>query len=272
MNTLITDDLLEDVKRYAEDDYTLIELFEELDISMKLLQEEQIIEAFNRGLENNYILYKVDGISDEEIICNFEITAEQCLLWSVKHSDSITKQKENKAEQIKINTKQFSDPLTSGIISILTQNGNVADDTRDKVSAQQVADDIRDMVKKMQEGDTTDLLITLVSNNLQLQTFNQTITSNLTGSAGKQLDNYELLSKMQSRVMNETRKNIMAINEICNPKRTTFIKEANQHNHLHQKVSEKKLENKNELQKIEQLEAPEVIADTEIISLKDKVQ
>lgn len=40
----------------------------------------------------------------------------------------------------------------------------------------------------------------------------------------------------------------MAINEISNPKRTTFIKEANQHNHLHQNL-EKKYENENELQK-----------------------
>jgi hypothetical protein len=48
--------------------------------------------------------------------------------------------------------------------------------------------------------------------------------------------------------MQETRKSIMAINEITNPKRTTFIKKAEQHNHLHHN-SEKKDENKNELQK-----------------------
>lgn len=111
-----------------------------------------------------------------------------------------------------------------------------------------------------------------MSNNLQLQTFNQTVTNNLTSGAGKQLDNYEILSKMQIRAMNERRKNILAINEICNPKRITFIKEANQHNHLHQKASEKKAENENELQKTEQIEALTVIEDVEIIPLKDKVQ
>jgi hypothetical protein len=52
---------------------------------------------------------------------------------------------------------------------------------------------------------------------------------------------------MQLKVMQETRKSIMAINEITNPKRTTFIKEANQHNHLHHN-SEKKDEIKNEKQ------------------------
>ncbi len=51
---------------------------------------------------------------------------------------------------------------------------------------------------------------------------------------------------MQLKVIQETRKSIMAINEITNPKRTTFIKEANQHNHLHQNL-EKKDQNKNEL-------------------------
>lgn len=174
-------------------------------------------------------------------------------------------------KQIKFNTREFSHPLTSGIISILTQNGNVTDETRKKISIQQVADDIRDMVKKMQEGDTTDLLTVLVSNNVQLQTFNQTITSNLTGDVGKQLDNYELLSRMQSRVMNDMRKNIVAINDICNPKRTTFIKEANQHNHLHQENLEKKLKNQNELQKSKQLKAPAVVEDVDI-QLKDKVK
>ena len=54
--------------------------------------------------------------------------------------------------------------------------------------------------------------------------------------------------------MQEVRKSIMAINEITNPKRTTFIKEANQHNHLHQN-SEKKFDNENELQR--QLDKPD---------------
>jgi len=267
MKTLVTNDLLEDVERYALDKYTLVELFEELDISMELLQDKQILEAFNKGLEENYILYKVDGMSDEDIISDYNITAEQCLQWNVKHSSSIMKQKEDKEKQIKLSTRQFSDPLTSGIISILTQNGA----SEGKVSAQQTADDICEMVKKMQNGDTTDFLTMLVTNNLQLQSFNQTITRNITGDAGKQIDNYEILSKMQMRVMSETRRNIMAMNAICNPKQATFIKEANQHNHLHQENSQKKLENENELQKVEQLEAPAVATDTEIIPLKDKV-
>jgi len=81
---------------------------------------------------------------------------------------------------------------------------------------------------------------------MQLQLFNSKLTHNLMGDAGKQLDNFNKLSNMQLKVMQETRKSIMSINEITNPKRTTFIKEANQHNHLHQN-SEKKDESTNEL-------------------------
>lgn len=269
---LINLELLEDVKQHAENEYTLKELFKELDIPIELLDNEQILEAFNVGLEENYIVYAVDGISDEDIADNFEITAEQCLLWSVKHSEEIKKQIEDAKKKIKNSTRQFSDPLTSGIINILTHNGNMSNNDSSEVSSQQVADEIREMVKKMQEGDNTEMLNTLVSMNLQLQAFNQTITRNLVGEAGKQLVNFELLAKMQSRVIGETRKNIMAINEICNPKRATFIKEANQYNNLHQKVSEKKEENQNELQKKEFLEAPAVVTDAEIMPLKDKVQ
>jgi hypothetical protein len=77
---------------------------------------------------------------------------------------------------------------------------------------------------------------------------------------------------MQIKVMQETRKSIMAINEITNPKRTTFIKEANQHNHLHQN-SEKKDENENELENeprlIEHGETTEVEVETPIVKEKD---
>ena len=57
----------------------------------------------------------------------------------------------------------------------------------------------------------------------------------------------------------------MAINEITNPKRTTFIKEANQHNHLHQN-SEKKDESENEKQI-----AHKEVTDAEVCEVKEPV-
>ncbi len=69
--------------------------------------------------------------------------------------------------------------------------------------------------------------------------------------------------------MSEQRKSIMAINEITNPKRTTFAKEISQHNHLHQN-SEKKDEKQNELQQLEEPGKCDNIPDVEILSLKEK--
>ena len=165
-------------------------------------------------------------------------------------------------------THSLSSPIISGVNNVLAQNKNADDE----LSTKQILEDVMLIVKRLKDGSTDDLLAMLVTNNMQLQTFNKIVTNNIMGEIGKPLENFEILSKMQLRVMNETRKNIMAINEICNPKRTTFVKEANQHNHLHQKIYERKQENKNELQKSEQLEAPAVVTDAEIMPLKDKVQ
>jgi len=86
---LVNLELLEDVKRYALDEYTLEELFDELNIPMELLLNEQILQAFERGLRENFILFKVDGISDDDIVEDFEITAEQCILWNVEYAKTL---------------------------------------------------------------------------------------------------------------------------------------------------------------------------------------
>jgi hypothetical protein len=127
------------------------------------------------------------------------------------------------------------------------------------------------MVKKIQDGDSTDILTVLTTKIIQLQRFNGTVTSNLMGDAGKQVDNFNKLSNMQLKVMQETRKSIMAINEITNPKRTTFIKEANQHNHLHQN-SEKKDDNSNELKNEAKLIEHDEVTEAEIMPVKERVK
>ena len=144
-------------------------------------------------------------------------------------------------------TKQFSNPMMSGMVNILEQAGQ---DTS-QISQDVLYEDIQNILDELKTGDTSSLLIMLVTNTMQLQLFNGTVTQNLMGETGRKIDNFNKLSNMQLRIMQETRKSIMAINEITNPKRTTFIKEANQHNHLHQN-SEKKDEDENELQKLEE--------------------
>lgn len=262
----ITDELLQDIEDYAQDQYSLDELFEELNISKRLKKEEQVLKAYERGLIKNYISLSSSGISDEEVIESYYITISQCKQWKENYKEDIEKAKQKKNDEEKHATKQMSNPLYSGMINILNQNPNK--DT--PISQQVLGEDILEMVKKAKDGDTTHLITMLTTNVLQLQVFNSTITNNITGEAGKHIGNFERLSNMQIKVMQETRKSIMAINEIVNPKRTTFIKEASQHNHLHQNSS-KKIENENELQNETMLIEDKTVDEVEVTILKEKV-
>lgn len=237
----LTTEILDDIEIYAEDQYSLEETFDELNISKKLMKDEQVLQAYEQGLIKRYIYLASSGLSDEEITDEC-ITAKQCAIWREKYSDEIKKGLQKKEEQEEQSTKQFSNLTASGMINILEQNGK----DKPPVSQEILSQDIQEMVEKMQSGDTKAQITVLTTNIMQLQLFNGTITHNLMGDLGKSMDNFKKLSEMQLKVMQETRKCIMAINEITNPKRTTFIKEANQHNHLHQNA-EKKDEIQNEL-------------------------
>jgi len=222
--------------------------------------------AFEEGLKKLYISLASSGMDDVDIIDGYEITDTQCQLWREEFNHEIKKGLQKMKDKEELATKQFSNPLMSGMVNILEQNGYGAP----PVSQEVLSRDIKEIVKKTQSGDTKALITMLTTNILQLQLFNGTVTRNLMGEAGKQMDNFQKLSNMQLKVMQETRKSIMAINEICNPKRTTFINEANQYNHLHQN-SEKKDETQNELQNPEQLEEPGSFTDAEVIKEKEKI-
>ncbi|MDD2265775.1 hypothetical protein [Sulfuricurvum sp.] len=260
----VTDAILEEIETYAEDQYSIDDMFDELNLSKKLRQDERVIQAFERGLIKLFILSASSDMSDEEIMNEFDITAEQCKTWHEQFNTEIQQAKDKAEEDKKHATKQFSSPLFSGMVNILYQYGEGATPISQKV----LRDDIKEMVKKMQKGDTTHLLTMLTTNILQLQLFNGMVTRNITGEAGKKIDGFEVLTGLQLKVMQETRKSIMAINEITNPKRTTFIKEVAQHNHLHSN-SEKKEENENELQKA--ITHTETATDAEVLSVKEKV-
>ncbi len=64
---------------------------------------------------------------------------------------------------------------------------------------------------------------------------------------------------MQIKIMAETRKNIIAMDNIANPKKATFVKEATQNNFI-QENSEKKSLPQNEKQ----------IEEVEVIALEEK--
>ena len=214
---------------------------------------EALLKNISEYAEDNYTL---NEILDE---CNIskQLMKDERVLQAFEKGLQKKKYNEDLA------TKQFSNPLMSGMVNILEQNGHGSP----PVSEEVLSKDIKKIVEKTQSGDTKALITILTTNILQLQLFNGTITHNLMGDLGKSMDNFKKLSDMQLKVMQETRKSIMAINEITNPKRTTFIKEANQHNHLHQ-ISEKKDESHNELQK--HLEKPDEIMDASIYASKEK--
>ncbi|WP_415405720.1 hypothetical protein ACLHDG_08110 [Sulfurovum sp. CS9] len=263
----LTYEILQDIENWAEDQYTLEDMFDELNISKKLMKDERVLQAFEKGLIKLYISMASSGMSDVDIVDDFEININQCALWHEKYSDEIKQAKQKIADDKKLATRQFSDPLISGLVNIMTQNGTSAEAISQKV----LHDDIEKIIEKTKAGDTETLITILTTNIMQLQLFNGRVAGNLMGEAGKQLNNFEKLSNMQLKVMQETRKSIMAINEITNPKRATFIKKAEQHNHLHQN-SEKKEENENELQKLEEAEKFDSISDAEILPLKDKTK
>ena len=251
----ITTKLLEDVAYYAEDEYPLEELFDELNISKRLLKDEDILHAYDFGRGKLFIQKLASHTPIEDVMEDMDMSEELCWKWRDKYSNLIQEARTEIQNEKKHATKQFSDPLYSGVINILEQNPSKATG----ISHEVLKEDIKKIVESAKNGDTTELLTMLTTNILQLQLFNGTITNNIMGDPGKQLPNFERLANMQIKVMQETRKSIMAINEITNPKRTTFIKEANQHNHLHQN-SQEKVENKNELQKqlVEPIESPSV--------------
>lgn len=256
--------MLQEIEAYAEDQYSIEDMFDELNLSKKLKQDERVIQAYERGLMKLFVLSASSGMDDKEIMDEFDITAVQCKTWRDQFSTEIQQAKDKMEEDKKLATKQFSSPLMSGMRNILNQNFKESA----PISQNVLAEDIGKMVKKVQKGDTSDLITMLTTNILQLQLFNGVVTSNLMGDAGKKIDSFEILSKMQIKVMQETRKSIMAINEITNPKRTTFIKEVAQHNHLHSN-SEKKEEDENELQKV--ITHTETATDAEILNVKEKV-
>lgn len=261
----ITDAMLQDIERYAEDQYSIDDMFDELNLSKKLKQDEQVVQAYERGLIKLFISSASSDMDDKEIMDEFYINAEQCKTWHEQFSTEIQQAKDKIEEDKRVATKQFSSPLYSGMRNILNQNYKESA----PISQNVLEEDIVKMVQKVQKGDTRDLITLLTTNILQLQLFNGVVTGNLMSDVGKQLNNFEMLSTMQIKVMQETRKSIMAINEITNPKRTTFIKEVAQHNHLHSN-SEKKEENANELQKA--IIHTDTVTDAEFLDVKENVR
>ena len=122
----LTDEMLQDIEDYAEDQYTLEDTFDELNISKKLMKDERVLQAFEKGLIKLYVSMASSGMSDVEIVDDFEISINQCNLWSKKYFDEIKLSKQKIEDDQKLATSQFSNPLMCGMINILEQNGRLS--------------------------------------------------------------------------------------------------------------------------------------------------
>lgn len=258
----LTPEILELIELCAADEYTLDDIREEADIVKPLMEDPRVLKAIEKGRVKWFIeMASTDGNIDSFIFYTGKSYDEVEEMFET-HKEAIKLQKaEIKEENRKLYEKKVSNaklrlsPSSVGESNIYLQEG---EENCDQLDRHTLKEELELTSKRMQDGDTTFLLEILTANIMQLHHFNGQITGNLAGELGKKLATFEKLSNMQLKVMQETRKSIMAINEIINPKRTTFIKEANQHNHLHQN-SEKKDESQNELQR--QLEKPDEIMD-----------
>ena len=271
----LTSAILEMIELCAADEYTLDEIREEVDIVKPLMEDTQVQEAIERGRIKWLIeIIATDGDIDSFLFYSDKTLNEAGEMMEI-HAKAIEQRKseieteKQKLKKIKVsNAKKRLSPSTVAESNIYLQEG---EENNDKFDRKTLKEELELAAKRMQAGDTTFLLEILTGNIMQLHHFNGQVTGNLAGELGKQLPTFEKLSNMQLKVMQETRKSIMAINEITNPKRATFIKKAEQHNHLHQN-SEKKDENENELQKLEQTKEPKTFREAEVLPVKEKAK
>jgi len=254
----------ETITNYGEDEYTLRETLEELELPMDLMEDDEVIKVFEKGKVTPFI--DIMARSEEiEVFSEIHgITLEKCEAWKAAYKEEIEAAKEKIKKESRSAAQHISDPLTMGVTGILYQTD---EDMRHKADHQTIADNIHSIVKDLKSGDTTSLLTALTSQFLQLQNLNSLIAMNITGKAGKPLDNFHSLSNLSIKINGEMRKTAMALNEIVNPKRTTFVKEATQNNFIQN--LEKKVENENE----KQITTPdEIIEEVEIIEEKEKIK
>ena len=227
----ITDELLINITAQVSKKDTLKDILKVLELPMSFIKNEKIIKAYEDGLISFFIIMKVSGYSNE-LIAKYHsaINQVQCELWELKYKNEIEKELYKHAKS-KHNLLSL---VSKGVQQQLHSKSDKA-----------VKENINDVVEKLQKGDVNDILHILVGNTFQLQASSNEVSKLLTKNK-TELVQVEALTKLQVQLMNATRKNIIAINDICNPKKATFIKEANQYNNL--QIEEKNSKNKNELQ------------------------
>jgi len=232
----ITDELLMNIKDLIPKKDTLKDIIKVLELPMSFINNKKIIEAYEVGVKTLFITLKTFGYSNETIAKHrYPINKTQCELWEVQY--------ENEIEKIIYKHAKDKHNLLSLVSEGVQRQLNSKSDKA-------VKENINEVVEKLQKGSIDDILHVLVGNTFQLQASSNEVSKLLTKNK-TELVQIEALTKLQVQLVNATRKNIVTINDICNPKKATFIKEANQYNNL--QLEEKNSKNKNELQNSKRL-------------------
>ena len=263
----LTDDILQEIEDLSFNGFSIDDIRESADIIKALMEDESVIATIAEGRRKAIIEQAVedDGDAAKEFVETSGMTIAEHKQIRDENLGTIKACKARIRTGQKENSKDTLDAAERSGHNVYLQH-----DPRNQkgLNSHDISDAIKKTAQDLKNGDTSSLLELLVGNITQLNLFNGVLAMNLSSDGNMTLDKMNKLSNMQLKTMQEMRKSIMAINEITNPKRTTFIKEANQHNYLPQN-SEKKDENENELQKLEEPEKCDTISDVEILSLEE---
>lgn len=264
----LTTAILETIELCAADEYTLEEIRKEADITTALMQDPQVLEAIERGRVKQLIeIAATDGDLDHFIFYSGK-SMEEISRMIDEHEKTIEAKRvevaleeKEKKKRAKYHAHAMLQPEFH-LVNLknkrnFTMNG-------EEVPDQEYYDEFIKSVKNLRDGKNEYLLRSLMAQLNQLQTISSSVNMNIYGS-NDTVDNFVKFTNLQVKLMQEQRRTVMAIDDLMNPKKTVFVKKAEQH--LHQ-TSEKNIQDENELQ---QLEKPEEVTEAELFPVKEKV-
>lgn len=131
----------------------------------------------------------------------------------------------------------FLSPITPLFVKHITDDHPINGHTLD---ADTVHDAFGEMRDKITNGDRTYLYNAILSQLGQMQQMSIKVNNNLASQT--KVDTVMKYANIQLKLMAEQRRTIQVLDDLMNPKKTTFVKEVSQHNHFSEKKSE--IENK----------------------------
>ena len=206
-------------------------------ITLELLEEMQ--SAGKAGVPFNEALV---NMSDDTDITNKDIVNQLRYAHDIGMDDGRETVKAAVAEEEKVftdeETKQnalnFLDPTLPFILKHLFDESPI---NGQKMTNKPISEAFEEMKAKVMGGDKTYLYDCILSQMGQMQ--QMTVKLNGWMSKTNKVDTIMKYSNMHMKLMSEQRRTIQALDDLMNPKKTTFVKEVSQHNHFSEKKGDK---------------------------------